>query len=193
MASFYGTIDLMKIKGAKVLSGLDEKHPNMNYVCIPIVNYSGVELRKGDDNNYRASLPVNLWPLPESYRQKVLASRASRGEDVTNFNPPSHSAEVNYPEDFRKKAQEAARKRILTEHPDWKDNPEHEQELKNAVFNAVKIKLGNIYAHVAQPQQPLYQQQPVMPQATGWQPPVVDANGNADPLGLPVDDDDLPF
>lgn len=193
MASFYGTIDLMKIKGAKVLSGLDEKHPKMNYVCIPCVNYSGVELKSGDNGTYRATLPINLWPLPESYRQKAIASRASRGEDVTNFNPPSHGAEVNYTQEFREKALETAKKRILTEHPDWKDAPEHEKELKNEMFNAVRIKLGNIYAHVAQPQQPTYTQQPVMPQATGWQPPTVDANGNPDPLGLPVDDDDLPF
>lgn len=195
MASFYGSIDLLKIKGARLLSGIDEKHKDMNFVCIPIVNYSGVSLQQNrDGQGYRASLPVNLWPVSEKYRQTAIANRQSRGEDITNYNPPSHQMEVSYQQDFREKAMEAAKKRILTEHPDWKDNPEHEKDLQNAVFNAVRIRLGNITAHIARQQQMTYQQPTAAPAAqgvAGYVPPQYDANG--DPLGADYEGDDLPF
>lgn len=198
MASFYGSIDLMKVKGAKLLSGLNEKYPQMNYVCIPCVNYSGVKLMPHrNDDGVSASLSLNMWPVSEKYRQTIIANRASRGEDVTKYNPPSHQLEVHYEEDFVEKAKEAARKRILKEHPDWENAPEHEQELKNAVYNAVRIRLGNIYAHIAREQQQAYTS--AAPAATGaraYVPPTVDANGNPidDPLGgAPMEDDDLPF
>lgn len=193
--NFYGTIDLLKLKGAKLLSGLDEKNPRMNFVCIPIVNYSGVSLQQGHDGQgFRAQLQVNLWSLPDSYRQKAIQNRMSRGEDVSTYNPPSHSLEVNYKQDFREKAMEAARKRILREHPDWENNPEHAQELKNAVSDAVRIKLGNITASLSS----YTQQQPQAPQAAApaqapqdYIPPQCDANGN--PMEVNNQDDDLPF
>lgn len=198
MASFYGSLDLLKFKGAKLLSGLDEKHPEMNYVCIPIVNYSGVSLLKGHDGNMRANVPLNYWPVSERYRQAIIANKQSRGEDISRFNPPSHQVEVSYSQEFREKALEAAKKRILTEHPDWKDNPEHEKELKSEMYNAVRIRLGNITAHVewgssgyGSPSNG-YQQAPAAQNAQPWTPPTVDADGNEQmPYGM--EDDDLPF
>lgn len=195
MASFYGSIDLLKLKGARLLSGIDEKHPQMNFVCIPIVNYSGVSLQQNrDGSGFRAQLPVNLWPVSDRYRQIVIQNKISRGEDVNGYNPPSHQMEVSYPQEFREKAMEAAKKRILTEHPDWKDSPEHEKELKNEIYNAVRIRLGNITAHIAQQ----YQQtaQPTQAAAPSqppldYVPPQYDNNGN--PIDESYEGDDLPF
>lgn len=195
MASFYGSIDLMKLKGARLLSGIDEKHPQMNFVCIPCVNYSGVEIRKHrQDDGYSASLNVNLWPVGEKYRQAAISNRQSRGEDISNYNPPSHQMEVGYPQTFREKAMEAAKARILREHPDWA-SPEHDRDVKNAVYEAVRIRLGNIIAHVSrqQQQQPYgYQSAPTAQGVQGWTPPQVDAQGNELPAYNP-EDDDLPF
>ena len=40
MASFSGNINLMGFKGARVFTNLDEKHPQMAYVCIPVGYYN---------------------------------------------------------------------------------------------------------------------------------------------------------
>lgn len=192
--NFYGSIDLLKLKGARLLSGIDQKNPKMNFVCIPVVNYSGVALQQArDGHGYRAQLQVNMWALPDSYRQKAVQNRMSRGEDVSTYNPPSHSLEVNYTEEFRARAMEAAKKRILKEHPDWENNPQHEKELTNAIYDAVRIKLGNITASMS-----AYTQQSSAPVATAaaqpptdYIPPQTDANGN--PLDDSYQGDDLPF
>lgn len=202
MASFYGTIDLLKLKGAKLLSGLDDKHPQMNWVCVPCVNYSGVEVRKHhNDDGFSATFPINLWPVSEKYRQAVIANKQSRGDDISNYNPPSHQVEVGYSQEFRQKAMDAAQKRILSEHPDWKDNPAHERELKNAVYDAVRVRLGNITARIDRSQQQSswgnnynsgYTQAPAATGAQQWNPPTVDDQGNEMPAYNP-EDDDLPF
>lgn len=150
MASFYGNIDLMKLKGAKLLTGLDEKKKDRVYVCIPVA-WSEIKTTQDAQGNTHARLSVNLWETGAKYRQACIAGKQARGEDVSNYIPPSHQMEVGYSEDFRTKAEEAARKRLLKEHPDW-SQPEHAQELKNAIYNAVRVRLGTISAHVAKEQ-----------------------------------------
>lgn len=119
MASFNATIDLMQLKGARLLSGIDQQHPGRNYVCIP-VDWSEIKVteNKQQSGGFRANMRVNLWPTSDKFRQACIDRRAQRGEDTADYNPPSHTIELNYSQDFLKRAKAVAKARLLKEHPE---------------------------------------------------------------------------
>lgn len=153
MSSFFGSIDLAALKGAKLLSGLDEKNPKRNYVCIPL-DWNEIQVRPDEHalSGYHANMRVNIWAASEKFRQSCIQNRMARGESMDGYNPPSHNAEVGFSQDFQKRAMESAKKRILAEHPDWNtvdlQDENINKELRNLIYNAVRIRLGSIYAHV---------------------------------------------
>ena len=53
MANFSGNMNLMSFKGARVFTNLDEKHPEMAFVCIP-VPYNDIQLSQ--DGKYAKSV-----------------------------------------------------------------------------------------------------------------------------------------
>lgn len=195
MANFSGTENLLAFKGAKVFTGLDEKRPQMAWVCIP-VPFNDIELSA--DGKY-ANVGIFMQETNDKFRQACIQRRQMSGDDMTNYMPPSHQVEVSFSKEFRERAMEAARKRIVSEHPEWQTNEdlqksEFNKELKNAMYDAVRIRLGSFYARIRQQQsaasQPVGQQAQT---AQAWTPPQVD------PItGQPVQDynpadDDLPF
>ena len=194
---FSGKINLLGFKGAKLMTNLDERYPKMPYICIP-VNWNDIEL--SSDGKY-ANAGVRMQETSEKYRQSCIQRRQMSGDSMEGYFPPSHTVDVSFSKDFRDKAMEAARKRIVSEHPEWQTNedmqkPEFNQELKNAIYDAVRIRLGSLYARIRQqPQQPAASQ-PMGQQAQGAQQYVPTTT---DPItGEPVqsynpNDDDLPF
>lgn len=194
--NFSGNLNLLALKGAKVFSGLDQKHPQMNFVCIP-VGYNDIVLSA---DGKRADVGVYMAETSDKYRQACIQRRQMSGEDMTDYNPPSHTVEVSFSREFRERAMEAARKRIVGEHPEWQTNedlqkPEFNRDLKNAMYDAVRVRLGSLYARVRQQQATMQTAAPAAAgQPSAWQPPQVD------PLtGQPVQsaydptEDDLPF
>lgn len=150
MASFSGNINLLGFKGAKVFSGLDQQHPNQLFVCIP-VGWNDIQLSQ--DGKY-ASARVFMAETNDKFRQACIQRKQQSGDDMTGYMPPSHQMEVSFTQEFRQRALEAARKRLLSEHPEWTgadlEDPERNTDLRNAMYDAVRCRLGSMYCHQRQ-------------------------------------------
>lgn len=189
MANFSGQINLKGFKGAQVFTGIDAEHPNVPYICIPIP-YNDIQVSQ--DGRY-VSARVYMQETKEEYKQACIQRRQQSGDDMTGYMPPSHQMEVSFSREFRERAMEAARKRLLSEHPEWTgadlSDPKVNTDLRNAMYDAVRLRLGSMYYHQtrsdAAPQQPQYAQ---AGSAQQWTPPQTDPA-----TGIPVTDDDLPF
>lgn len=188
MASFNANIDLMQLKGAKLLSGIDQQHSGRNYICIP-VDWSEIKVTENQQQGgYRANMRINLWPTSDKFRQACIDRKAQRGEDVSDYAPPSHTVELNYSKEFLEKAKAAAKARLLKEHPEWVDTDENfNKDLKNAIYEAVRVRLGTAYANVPKEQRTFTGSAPAAQGYSEYQQPMQN-----DPFG-PQDDDDLPF
>ena len=174
--NFSGTENLLAFKGAKLMTGLDDDHPQCLYVCIP-VPYNDIQVSR--DGRY-ANAAVYMQETNDKFRQACIQRRQQAGDPMDGYTPPSHQMEVSFSKDFRQRALEAARRRLVQEHPEWQSsedlcNPEHNAELKNAMYNAVRLRLGSMYARIrpSQSGQPQYGQtqygQPAA-QAQQWMP-----------------------
>ena len=119
MANFSGTINLLGFKGAKVFTNLDAQHPQMAWVCVP-VPYNDIQLSQ--DGKY-ASARVFMAETNDKFRQACIQRKQQSGDDMTGYMPPSHQMEVSFTQEFRQRALEAARKRLLGEHPEWTRSP----------------------------------------------------------------------
>ena len=190
MASFNATIDLMQLKGARLLSGIDQQHPGRNYICIP-VDWSEIKVTENrqQPGSYRANMRVNLWPTSDKFRQACIDRRAQRGEDTADYSPPSHTIELGYSQEFLEKAKAAAKARLMKEHPEWVDTDENfNKDLKNAIYEAVRVRLGTAYANKPKDQSSYTGTAPAAQGFSGYQAP----QEQQDPFG-PQEDDDLPF
>lgn len=147
MANFSGNMNLMSFKGARVFTNLDEKHPEMAFVCIP-VPYNDIQLSQ--DGKY-ANARVFMAETNDNFRQACIQRKQQSGDDMTGYMPPSHQMEVSFSPEFRLRALEAARKRLVSEHPEWTgadlENPEHNTDLRKAMYDAVHCRLGSMYCH----------------------------------------------
>lgn len=193
--NFSGTENLLAFKGAKVFTGLDQQRPQMAWVCIP-VPFNDIELSA--DGKY-ANVGIFMQETNDKFRQACIQRRQMSGDPMEGYMPPSHQVEVSFSKEFRERAMEAARKRIVSEHPEWQTNedlqkPEFNKELKNAMYDAVRIRLGSFYARIRQQQsaasQPVGQQAQT---AQTWTPPQVDPITGQTVQGYETAVDDLPF
>lgn len=190
MASFSGNLNLLGFKGARVFTNLDEKHPQMAFVCIP-VSYNDIQLSQ--DGKY-ASARVFMAETNDKFRQACIQRKQQSGDDMTGYTPPSHQMEVSFSPEFRQRALDAARKRLISEHPEWTgsdlEDPERNTDLRNAMYDAVRCRLGSMYCH----QRSGNTQQPAAPAsaqaaqgAQGWNPQ------EGQPFPPQEEADDLPF
>jgi hypothetical protein len=181
-------MNLMGFKGAKVFTNLDQQRPQMAWVCIP-VPYNDIQLSQ--DGKY-ANARVFMAETNDKFKQACIQRKQQSGDDMTGYMPPSHQMEVSFSPEFRQRALEAARKRLISEHPEWTgadlEDPEHNPDLKNAMYDAVRCRLGSMYCHQKSNsgQQPAPQTAQAAQGAQGWNP-----NGT-DPFP-PQESDDLPF
>ena len=147
MANFSGTMNLKGFKGAKVFTNLDQEKPQMAWVCIP-VPYNDIQLSA--DGKY-ANARVFMSETSDKFRQACIQRKQQSGDDMTGYMPPSHQMEVSFTPEFRQRALEAARKRLVSEHPEWAgselEDPEHNTDLRNAMYDAVRCRLGSMYCH----------------------------------------------
>ena len=191
MASFNATIDLMQLKGARLLSGIDQQHPGRNFICIP-VDWSEIKVTENrqQPGSYRANMRVNLWPTSDKFRQVCIDRRALRGEDTTDYTPPSHTIELGYSQEFLEKAKAAAKARLMKEHPEWGSDENANRDLKNAIYEAVRVRLGTAYANKPKEQSSYTGTAPAAQGFGSYQAP----QEQQDPFGGGYNnDDDLPF
>ena len=194
MANFSGTENLLAFKGAKLMTGIDQQHPEMVHVVIP-VPYNDIQLSR--DGSY-ANVGIYMQETGDKFRQACIQRRQQSGDPMDGYTPPSHQAEVSFSKEFRERALASAKKRILAEHKEWvgdMQNPDFNRDLKNMMYDAVRIRLGSFYARFRQ-QPSAYQQgaQAFSGQAQAWTPPQTDAYGTTVSNGYSYQQmDDLPF
>ena len=188
MANFSGSLNLMGFKGARVFTNLDQQHPQMAFVCIP-VPFNDIQMSQ--DGRY-ANARVFMAETNDKFRQACIQRKQQSGDDMTGYLPPSHQVEVSFSPEFRQRALEAARKRLISEHPEWTgadlEDPERNTDLRNAMYDAVRCRLGSMYCH----QRPSATQTAAAPAAAtaaqgaqGWQ--------EGAPFPAQEETDDLPF
>mgnify|MGYP006878147251 FL=1 len=101
MASYNGSIDLLALNGAQVMTGVDQKNPQRAYVCIPVdFNEIKLTVSRNDPGKQIAGLRVNIWPLNENYKNAVRRSAQERGD--ANVNVPTHEMQMSYSTDYVK-------------------------------------------------------------------------------------------
>lgn len=186
MANFSGKINLLGFKGAQLMTGIDQKNPTLLYVCIPVA-WNDIEVTR--DGKY-ANAGIYISETNEKFRQACIQRKQQSGDDMTDYAPPSHQMEVSFSKEFKERALQAAKNRLLREHPEWTGDaadPERNKDLKNAMYDAVRCRLGSLYIHQRrndgygqQPAQPTYQQ--------AAQPFAYDPT-----IGYQEQQDDLPF
>lgn len=216
MASLTGSINLMSLAGAKLLKVKSEDGKSEELcVCIP-VGKSGITISKNerDAQHPYVNLNVALWPVSERYRQAIIDARVRRGDDVSGFTPPSHQMEVSFAEKVRIEMKQGGRiynamkQRVTEEHDahlsegdtpwtglDETQQDEENRKLRNAIYNSMKLQLGNFYIHQAQPSQQGGYQQLQYQQGVYQQPQYKTADtalyNSVEPFN--ADGDDLPF
>lgn len=155
MASFNGNIDLLKLNGSQIYTGIDQKNPSRAFICIPLdVNEIRVEKSKNSDAQL-AKLRVNIWPLGESYKAKVRQSASERGDSNTAV--PTHEIQLSFSSDYVKavvkkfpklveQVKDANKERV----PDiCNQNPEDENSY---LFKAIRNRMCKRIAMLYQPQ-----------------------------------------
>lgn len=188
MANFSGSLNLMGFKGARVFTNLDAQHPQMAFVCIP-VPFNDIQLSQ--DGRY-ANARVFMAETNDKFRQACIQRKQQSGDDMTGYMPPSHQVEVSFSPEFRQRALEAARKRLVSEHPEWTgadlEDPERNQDLLKAMYDAVRCRLGSMYCHQRPSATPAAAAPaaPAAQGAQGWTP----QDGQPFPE---AESDDLPF
>lgn len=208
MANFNANLDLMKLRGAQFVT-VEQPETGRKIQCVAVpVEWNDIKVQESRQQagQWTASLRLNLWQTSERYLAAIRQRALERGEEPRQM--PSHTVEVNYSEQFESRAREAAKKRILGEHPEWQSNPDladpdYNKDLRNAIFDAVRTRIGTAYAQIPRSERQPAAQQPAAPQygaatAGQWTPPTVDpltgqplAAGQS--AGYNPEDDDLPF
>ena len=190
MANFNGQENLLAFKEARLMTNIDPEHPQMVFVAIP-VPYNDIEVSR---DGTRAMAGIYMQETSDKYRQSCIQRRQMSGEPMDGYLPPSHTMEVRFSKEFRERALEAARRRLMTEHPEWTgmDDPQQNTDLRRAMYDAVRVRLGSLYfSEGRRGGQPSAPQQPQYQQAQGgqqWQP-----TGDSSDAMFQQNDDDLPF
>ncbi len=189
MANFNGTVDLMKLRGAKYLSGIDTANPNRAYICIP-ADWNDIKVVADEHsaNGYRGPLRLAMYQTNEKYAAACVKAKQDRGDDMTNYNPPSHTCQLRYSAEYIEVLNKAAKKAILDKHLEW-NTPELQDETRNtelkyAMNDMVRLQLGSFYVN-----HPM-QQNSAPPMAASVAPNFSQATA---PTGEVNPEDDLPF
>ena len=202
MASYNGSLDLLALNGAQVFTGIDQKNPTRDYVCVPVdVNDIRMATSKNDPTKQIAGLRVNIWPLNEAYKNAVRRSAQERGD--SNVNVPTHEMQMSFSTDYIKAVVDKFPKLVEQVR---EQNKERDADLENQdpkdenthLFKLIRQRMNKRLAMLYQPQQQA--QQAAYPQqayatagnATAYVPPA--DGGQGDPFnGETYDDDELPF
>ena len=181
MANLSTSIDMLKLKGARILSIEIDGKP-MNCMVYPLswndqkvlVDEAGVPTHCYFD--------MMQWETNENFRKACL----ERNADRENYVAPSHEVQVSYSKDFREAACKAAEKRLRADAAFMANNPSEEDIKKKAVY-AVNDAARVGYSTPRTPKAPaaMTAAAPAAPKVSGYKAP--DANAPVQP------EDDLPF
>ena len=157
MASYNGSIDLLALNGAQVMTGVDQKNPKRAYVCIP-VDFNEIKLTasRNDPSKQIAGLRVNIWPLNENYKNAVRRSAQERGD--ANVNVPTHEVQMSYSTDYVKYIAAKAPGIVEQVKQQNKDRDpgivtQNVQDETSHLFKAFRSRMNKRLAMLYQPQQ----------------------------------------
>lgn len=184
MGNFKGSINLMQLLGAKVVS-MEVNGKPMNCVCIPVGwNDIHVTADKTTNQPNGAYLNIRGWGTSPKFRQACEANNT----DKEGYIAPSHQLSASYTEDFQKAAVASAEARLRGDEKFMAENPS-EEEIKKQASYAVsnKSRIGTL-TPLERKEPEAYTGQAAPAQGVGeFVPPTVDADGNVLPGA------DLPF
>lgn len=201
MASYNGSIDLLALNGAQVMTGVDQKNPQRAYVCIPVdFNEIKLTVSRNDPSKQIAGLRVNIWPLNENYKNAVRRSAQERGD--ANVNVPTHEVQMSYSTDYVKYIAAKAPGIVEQVKQQNKDRDpgivtQDVQDETSHLFKAFRSRMNKRLAMLYQPQQqaapsttphPNYQ---TAGAATAYVPSAEQDDAYA--FGANFNEDDLPF
>lgn len=201
MASYNGSIDLLALNGAQVMTGVDQKNPQRAYVCIPVdFNEIKLTVSRNDPSKQIAGLRVNIWPLNENYKNAVRRSAQERGD--ANVNVPTHEVQMSYSTDYVKYIAAKAPGIVDQVKQQNKDRDpgivtQNVQDETSHLFKAFRSRMNKRLAMLYQPQQqaapsttphPNYQ---TAGAATAYVPSAEQDDAYA--FGANFNEDDLPF
>lgn len=201
MASYNGSIDLLALNGAQVMTGVDQKNPQRAYVCIPVdFNEIKLTVSRNDPSKQIAGLRVNIWPLNENYKNAVRRSAQERGD--ANVNVPTHEMQMSYSTDYIKAIAAKAPGLVEQVKQQNKDRDpgivtQNVQDETSHLFKALRSRMNKRLAMLYQPQQqaaPSTIQQPnyqTAGTATAYVPQAEQDDAYA--FGANFNEDDLPF
>jgi len=179
MANLKGSVDLLKLLGAKVVS-IEVNGKPQTVVAIP-TGWNDIKVTADDQGNAKAAyLNLRAWETKDNFRKACL-------ERDPEQEPPTHQLQVSYTEAFDNKAKLAAEKRLRADAEYMAKNPSEEDILKEAKYSVSnKSRIGTLTA-MPKKEAPAFAGQAPAAAAGEWKPPAVDENGHVIP------GDDLPF
>lgn len=190
MANFSGSIDLMKLQGARYLAGIDSENMGRQYICIPVV-WNDIKVQGNEETGYRAMMRLYNSQTSENYQKVCVEKRQQRGDDMTNYAPPSHTCNLRYSKEFLEKLRKKAKANLLAAHPEWNtpklQDETRNKDLRNAILNMTSLNLGSFYVqryHTTNDDMPPMAQRAAA--ATTPATPPAEGDGNNP-------EDDLPF
>lgn len=201
MASYNGSIDLLALNGAQVMTGVDQKKPQRAYVCIPVdFNEIKLTVSRNDPSKQIAGLRVNIWPLNENYKNAVRRSAQERGD--ANVNVPTHEMQMSYSTDYVKYIAAQAPGIVEQVKQQNKDRDpgivtQNVQDESSHLFKAFRSRMNKRLAMLYQPQQQAAPSTTPQPNyqtagaATAYAPSAEQDDAYA--FGSNFNEDELPF
>ena len=184
MGNFKGSINLMQLMGAKVVS-MEINGKPMNCVCIP-TGWNDIRVTADKATNQPNGAYLNLrgWGTSPKFRQACEKNNA----DKEGYVAPSHQLHNSYSEEFQKAAIASAEARLRGDEEFMAKNPS-EEDIKKQASYAVndKSRIGTVTPLERKEPEAFAGQAAPAQGVGGWTPPAVDAEGNVLP------GDDLPF
>lgn len=182
MSNFKGSINLMSLLGANVVS-MEVNGVVKNVVAIPVEwNDITVTVNSATGKPNAAYLNVRAWETNDTFKKACI----ERNEDKEDYTPPSHSLQVNYSEEFQQCAQKSAISRLLKDENFMAVNPSEEDIKKKAKYEVNnKSRIGTLT--------PLARKQPQAFSGQAEQANVSEYVPNASGYTQDNPDDDLPF
>ncbi len=200
MARYRFSIDVGAFIGARFLNlTLTEGGKPIPGIFIP-AGINGIEVQtdnrdegKRNNSGIRAYMNFQQRNPSNKYVEAVKQGLQRKGEPITLYNVPAYQVAYTLPEAKRTRIREALKKRVLAEHPEWKDQTDTQgTELSRAISMLMPYQVGDSYLIEEQQQQgaPRNASAPVSQGVTGYSAP---ENNDYDPFGEGAAPDDLPF
>lgn len=183
MGSFRGSINLLSLLGAEVVS-MEVNGKVRNVVAIPVGwNDITVTMNETTQKPNAAYLNLRAWETNDAYKKACVEKNA----DKEGYIAPSHNMQVSYSETFQENAQKAATARLIKDETFMAKSPTEEaiaQQAKYDVSN--KSRIGTL-TPLARKQPAQYTGQATQTSAGAWVAPAAGQDGHVNP------DEDLPF